>query len=60
MSECPLGWYIIEFVGGPLDGPRPVHPTMNSILHVPENPEGSYIYHADGCYHWTTKKDLSG
>jgi hypothetical protein len=45
-------WYMVEFIGGPLDGPRAVHPTMNSILKVPGNPGWAYFYGSDGNYHW--------
>jgi hypothetical protein len=42
---------MIEFVGGPLDGPNPSHPTFNSWLQVPEHPEGRYVYF-QGKYYW--------
>ena len=37
-------WVEIEFIGGPLDGPGRVHPTMNSRLSVQNNPEGVYVF----------------
>lgn len=47
-------WYNVEFIGGPLCGTRPVHPTMNFILYVPENPEGCYYLYQNQ-YHWIPK-----
>jgi hypothetical protein len=41
---------IMEFVGGPLDGPQPVHPAQNYIVYVKENPEG--FYRSDGFKYW--------
>ena len=44
-SNFPLmkEWIWVDFIGGPLDGPGKVHPTMNSRLSVQTNPEGVYV-----------------
>ncbi len=46
-------WYTVEFIGGPLDGPRPMHPAMNRMLRIETNPEGYYLY-LEGNYYWVT------
>jgi hypothetical protein len=45
---------LINFVGGPLDGPHRVHPEANCTQLVDGNPEGKYEYFA-GQYFWITK-----
>lgn len=51
-------WYeslpLINFVGGPLEGPHKVPPEANSTLFAPEHPEGKYQFFA-GQYFWVTE-----
>ena len=53
-DELPAGWQMIDFVGGPLDGPNQVHMMMNSILNIPGGEyDGYYRYlPMTGKYHW--------
>ena len=46
-----MPWSDTEFVGGPLDGVHPTAPWMNSLLKLPEYPEGRYRFFA-GKYYW--------
>jgi hypothetical protein len=45
---------LIQFVGGPLDGQRPVPPESNSVLRLQGYSEGRYEYFA-GRYFWITQ-----
>jgi hypothetical protein len=49
-------WSEIDFVGGPLDGPNPVHPAQNYKLSIEGDTSGYYELLPDFKYHWIDAK----
>jgi hypothetical protein len=50
--------YEVDFVGGPLDGPNPVHPAQNYRLLIQGNTSGYYELLSDFKYHWIDAEAL--